>query len=174
MNCQEFNEQLYEYLDEALPADVQASAREHLQRCGDCRHVLEREKAMARSLEHSLDLATARLSISPELRRRIVEAPQARPMSPGILPLIRQWFAFKPIRFAGAGVALLAAILLFVALNDRRQPAAKSSSPVPPNNDQAGLVIDVPFQTQTHVLRQQDGTVIDAVTASVAVGHAHF
>lgn len=172
MNCQEFNEQLYEYLDEALPANVQASAREHLQRCEDCRHVLEREKAMAKSIGHSLDIATARLSISPKVRRTILEAPQAGPMSPGILSLIRQRFALRSIRFAGVGAALLASILLFVALNGRRHPVAKSSSPVVSNNDQAGLVIDVPFQTQTHVLRQHDGGVVDEIAPTAAVGHA--
>src|SRR5882757_2476132 len=107
MNCQEFNERLYEYLDEALPTDVEAAAREHLQLCEDCRRALGREKVMAQSIESSLNLATARLSVGPELLRRIVEAPQARPMAPGIVSLIWEWSALKSIRFAGAAAALL-------------------------------------------------------------------
>jgi predicted anti-sigma-YlaC factor YlaD len=172
MNCQEFNERLYEYLDEALPTNVQAAAREHLQLCEDCRRALEREKVMAQSIESSLNLATARLSVGPELRRRIIEAPRARPVAPGIFFLIWQWFALKSIRFAGAAAALLVSILLFVGLYNRPHPAAKSPSPVAPNNNLEICVIDVPFYTETHLLQQQGGHVVDAIASSAAVGHA--
>ena len=172
MNCQEFNERLYEHLDEALPTNVQAAAREHLQLCEDCRRALEREKVMAQFLDSSLNLATARLSISPELRRRIVETPRVRPVAPGIFSLIWQWFALKSIRFAGAAAALLVAILLFVGLHNHPHPAAKSPSPVAPNNNLEICVIDVPFYTETHLLQQQDGHVLDTISSSAAVGHA--
>jgi predicted anti-sigma-YlaC factor YlaD len=172
MNCQEFNERLYEYLDGTLPTDVEAAAREHLQLCEDCRHALSREKVMARSIESSLNLATARLSMGPELRRRIIEAPRARPTARGIVSLIREWFALKSIRIAGAAAAVLAAVLLFVGLQNHRHPAANSPRPVVPNNNREIYVVDVPFHTQTHLLQQQDGNVVDAIASSAAVGHA--
>jgi predicted anti-sigma-YlaC factor YlaD len=172
MNCREFNERLYEYLDEGLPTNVQAAAREHLQLCEDCRRALEREKVMAQSIESSLNLATARLSVGPELRRRIVETRRVSPMAPGIFSLIWQWFALKSIRFAAAAVALLVSIMLFVGLHYHRHPATNSSSPMIPNHNQEICVIDVPFYTETHLLQQQDGHVLDTISSSAAVGHA--
>jgi anti-sigma factor RsiW len=172
MNCQEFNERLYEYLDEALPTDVESAAREHLQLCEDCRRALGREKVMAQSIESSLNLATARLSVGPELRRRILEAPRARPVTPGIFSLIRELSALKSIRIAGAGAALLVSVWLFVGVQNHRHPAVNSARPVVPNNHREIYVVDVPFHTQTHLLQQQDGNVVDAIASSAAVGRA--
>jgi hypothetical protein len=174
MNCHEFNERLYEYLDEALPTNVQLAAWEHVERCENCRRAVEREKVMAQSIERTLQVATARLLISPELRRRIVEAPEAKLVTHGILSLIWQWFGLKSSRFAGAAAALVVLLLLFVGLHNDRHPAANSSPVVVPNDSRAIYVVDVPFQTQSHLLQQHDGYVVDSIASSVAVGHAVF
>ena len=79
MNCQDFSDMLYEYLDDALSDDVRAAAREHLGRCGDCRRALLREKTVAKSIRNSFDRATWGLSIRPGMHRRVLAALESKP-----------------------------------------------------------------------------------------------
>jgi len=74
MNCQDFQDNLYDYLDETLNAARQAAAREHLRQCENCRHALAREKAVAQAIRHSLEQATAGLSLRPEVGRNVLQA----------------------------------------------------------------------------------------------------
>lgn len=175
MKCQEFNERLYDYLDEALPGDVQARAREHLSECRDCRRALQREQAVAHSIQQSLGHATARLFISPEGRRRILGAWKSGPVPTHAWSLAWRWFNSKSFRFGGAGAALLGALLLlFLGFRTHRETAASSGSSATVEARQPTWVIDVPIQTQTHVSRQEGVVVIDAIASSVAVGHARL
>ena len=174
MNCEEFKGRLYEYLDETLAGDVQASVGEHLRQCGGCRRAVLREKAVAQSLRHSLDCATAGLSLRPETLRNVLEAWESKPIPTNGWMHAWQWFISSPIRPVGAGAALLGALLLFFGLQAHRQPAENSASPGIAQTGRDAYVVDVPIQTQTHLFRRQNGTVMDAITPSVAVGHARF
>jgi hypothetical protein len=174
MNCQEFNDRLYDYVDETLGSEAQAAAREHLRQCGECRRAVMREKAVARSIRHSLDRATAGLSIRPEMLRNVLTASESKAIRTNILVQIWEWFISKPLRPVGAGAALLGALVLMAGLQARRPPTENSASRAVTEARQNAWVIDVPIQTQIHVFRRQNGTVIDAITPSVVFGHARF
>jgi len=174
MNCQEFSDRLYDYVDGTLRGDALASVREHLHYCGDCRRALLREQAIAQSISHALDRVTSSLSIHPEMLRNVLEAAEFEPIRPNILYRAWQWFILNPIRPVGAGATILAAILLFFGLPTRQQPASVSGSKVVTQTHQNSWVIDVPIPTQIHVFRRQNGTVVDAFIPIVAFGHARF
>ena len=50
MNCKQFKNLLYEYLDGDLPADKMINAETHLQRCDICQKALHREKKLCKRL----------------------------------------------------------------------------------------------------------------------------
>jgi anti-sigma factor RsiW len=174
MNCQDLQDRLHEYLDETLDADTQAAAREHLRQCGDCRRALLREETVAQSIRRSLDRATAGLSLRPEMQRNILKALKPKPAASNAWVLAWQSFIAMPIRPIGAGAALLSVLLLALGIQFYR-PATET--PAPQAATQPGpdiCVIDVPIQTETHMFRRQDHTVVDAIAPSVSMAHARF
>ena len=173
MNCQDFNYNLHDYLDQTLAPEAQAAAREHLRQCDVCRMALSREANVARSVHRSLDHAAAGLSLRPETRRNVLRAlePKTAPPSPW-LPAWR-WLVstrFRPL--VAAGAALLAGILLLLALQFQRQTARRTGPQEATQNGlEAERVVNVPLQTQTHVFQRENDTIIDAVIPGTAMEH---
>jgi anti-sigma factor RsiW len=143
MNCEKFNEQMLEYLDETLPAAEQSAARDHIQTCHECQRSLARQQAFAKSIQGSFVMDTQGLALRPETKRNILSS-------------VRRGNIFEIFwvraALAGAAVACLAAFLITGA---RYHSMAKT------NHDT--LVVDVPTQTQTHIYRRQKNMVIDDV-----------
>lgn len=174
MNCQDFNDRLYDYLDDTLASDVQASVREHLRQCDDCRRVLLREKAVAQCIRRSLDVATAGLAIHPQTLRNVLAAWESKPIPPNALPQAWRWFILRPILAVSAGAAFLGALFVFLNLQAHRQPVEKSTSRAASATRQDTWIIDVPIPAESHLFRLQNGMVMDAITPSVATAHARF
>lgn len=174
MNCNNFKAVLHEYLDETLDADVQAAAREHLQQCDDCRRAVMREETLAKSIRHSLDQATAGLTLRPEMRRDILQALEAKTAPPN--SWLHAWRSFISIamRPARAGVVLLCFLLLFFGVQFYRRTAKNASTEPTPQTGHYTWVIHVPIPAQTYMFQHQNNAVVDAIAASVALGHAGF
>jgi anti-sigma factor RsiW len=174
MKCQEFQDQLYEYLDGVLDGDVQASVREHLRQCKACRCTLEREKAVSQFIRHSLDRETAGLSLRSGTLRNVLQQLDPKPIAPNVLILAWRWLFSSPFHVAGMGAAALGALFLFFNVQPHRQPSENSSSSPVAEMPQNTRVIDVPIQTETHVFHREHDTVMDAITPRVALGQASF
>ena len=174
MNCNNFKAVLHEYLDETLHADVQAAAREHLQQCSDCRRAVMREETFANSIRHSLDRATAGLSLRPEMRRNILEALESNSALPNTWLHTCQNFIWTAVRPARASAALLCLLLLFFGVQFYRRTAKDAPPKTTAQASQYSWVIHVPIPAQTYVFQHQNNAVVDAIAASVAVGHAGF
>lgn len=167
MNCQDFNDRLLETLD----SDVQSAASEHLRQCGDCRQALLREKAVAESLRHTLERATAGLSLRPDVRRAIQQALKPAPPS----AWVRAWrFISIPIRPSAAAATCMGLMILLAAILFYRRTTETPSPHANAQSSQETWVIDVPIQTQTHVFRRENNTVVDIVVPGAIVGHARF
>jgi anti-sigma factor RsiW len=174
MNCNNFKARLHEYLDETLDAEVQAAAREHLDQCSDCRRAVIREEAFAKSLRHSLDRATAELSLRPEMRCNILKALESNSPPPSTWWLTCQNFICNIVRPARASAALLCLLLLFFGVQFYRRTTKESLAKASAQASQYSRVVHVPIPAQTHVFEHQNNAVVDAISASVAVGHAVF
>lgn len=175
MNCQDFNYNLHDYLDETLGPEAQAAARDHLRQCAVCRSALLREEKLIKSIRHSLRRATAGLSLRPETRRKVLRALQPKSTPPGFRVWVWQLFRAVPLRPLGAMAALLLLALLLLALQWHRREAERSTSQVATQNRQEDeRVIYLPLQTQTHVFHRQNDTIIDAVIPGTAMEHVVF
>lgn len=174
MNCRDFNDRLYDYLDDTLDSDVHARIDEHLRECADCRRALGREKGLAESIKASLEHATVNLSLRPETLPNLLVERTPSPSPAGVFIRAWQWLIACPVRPASAGAVLLAALVLFIGLEARHQPAENSGSQAAIMAEENACVIDVPIQNEVHVFRRQNGTVTDVVTPGVAAGYARF
>jgi len=174
MNCNSFKVVLHEYLDETLHADVQAAAREHVQQCSDCRRAVLREETFAKSIRHSLDRATAELSLRPEMRRNILKALESKSARPETWLHTCQNFIFTAVRPARASAALLCLLLLFFGVQFYRGTVKNSPPKTSAQASQYSWVIHVPIPAQKYVFQHQNNAVVDAIAVSVAVGHAGF
>jgi anti-sigma factor RsiW len=174
MNCADFNERLLEYVDESLPAEVQAAAREHLCQCADCRRALVREQALADSIRHSLDRATAGLSLRPNAQQRILRALESA--APPATPMARawQWLLSIPLRPVAAAVALLLLLFLLRGIPFHPRTAPGSAPQAAAQAALAATVIDLPMQTQIHYFRWEANTVVDMIVPGDAVASAQF
>jgi hypothetical protein len=170
MNCQEFNDNIFEYVDEALSAPALAAARDHVRVCADCRCALLREQARAHSIQQSLNNAVAGLAFSPKLKQNLLRLPGRKPTLAEAWKQIWQRLFPNSLRPIGFGAALLCFGLLVLEIQVHR----RSGRSVQQGGDTRGsmYVVDVPIQTQTHVFVRQNNMIVDTLVAGVSVGHA--
>jgi len=169
MNCENFNDRLPEYLDEALSAAEKADASEHVQKCGDCRRALARHEAFAKSLRLSFNRETQGLSLRPETRRNIFSALEPR----GVL--LTAWAYIRPFieiiwrQPAWTGAFLLCLLLLISGSIFYRHPMKNTVK-----GERNNYVINVPLQTEIYVYRRQNNLVVDAVVTGTSIADASF
>ncbi len=85
MTCKSCQRLLYDYLDEALPAERRASMEQHLERCEGCREALGRERQLTSSMSALLRRETRSLTLRADTGREVerslgsaVRAPEER------------------------------------------------------------------------------------------------
>jgi anti-sigma factor RsiW len=167
MNCQQFTEELYEYLDGTLSLGRAADARQHLAICSACRRALEREQATARFLNESLHEATADLSLNPPAALIVQRNSEQRQSN--FFQLAWRWLTAEAIRPAGIGATFLVMMaMLFVVQRERMDSAPNRAGQA------EAAVVDVPIVSASHVFQLQNDTVIDAIGSTIAVAHAGF
>ncbi len=170
MNCEQFNERLDEYLDESLDAAELALARAHAQGCVACQEALRRREAVANSVRFSLNRQTRGLSLSGEARRNIIAALQPREALPGVGESLRTIFRQR----AWAMALILFAGLVIFGGYFYLQPQKNASPQAIVADDSRNCVIDIPFETETHVSRMENNMAVDAIVSSAGVLHASF
>jgi len=168
MNCQEFQSHVHEYMDQALPAAALKAVEEHLASCESCRAALARATAFGQALHRHMTSLTAGLALRPESRLLINEMREPVPsrLSTNFGQL---WFGlvFRP------AVACIAVALVGWVVFRAYHPSAEGPNEAI-NSPSVSWVVDVPMQTETHILNTTEGHVIDAVLPSVALGHARW
>ena len=131
MNCEQFNDQLPEYLDKTLPAAALATARDHVQQCNACRQTLARQEALAKSIRLSLHQETKGLSLRPEARRNILNAldleKPAGTAREGSLDFLASLWR-QPVR---AGAILLCLLLFISGSHFILRQAVRLAPPLP-------------------------------------------
>ena len=74
MNCQNFQNDLPEYMEGGLAPDQRRAADRHLAECPECRHLLQREHAMARTLSQGFRQSVQHLTLPPDFQKRLATA----------------------------------------------------------------------------------------------------
>jgi anti-sigma factor RsiW len=111
MNCQRFQNQLYEYVEGTLSAGNLAIAEQHLTGCDACRHVVRNEQQLAHSLSGLLRQKTESLALAPDIQRRILAAARRPSVSPKITDVLASLWNRLAIP-----AALTTAVVLIIAL----------------------------------------------------------
>jgi anti-sigma factor RsiW len=140
MTCQEFTDQLLDYLDETLDAAALADAHRHLEACRECQFALRRAHMIGRSLQSALEHETAHLALAPDTRETILRAARSMPMSAERSAW--QWLFQHPLR-ACAAAATLAAVLFVTGQLQRQRSEQRAES----DRTRTIWSIDVPFQS---------------------------
>lgn len=174
MNCRDFNDSLYEYLDKALSAEALQAAREHLSNCPTCQATLAREQAVAQCLQHSMNAATSGLSLRPSVRRAVQEAVRVETAHTGSFMALWQWCRAVPMRPVW-GCAAFALVLVAVFAGRALVRDAISRSPsISATVVQATCVVNVPLPARHHAFDKQAGTVVDAFVPGAALASGQF
>jgi hypothetical protein len=175
MNCQDFNDRLFDYLDDTLSPAEEVAAREHAQQCGSCCRALEQQQAFAKSIRFSFDRETQRLSLRLDTRRDILSA-VTRPK----VPLtgwenIQAFFAVLRRQPAWAGAVLLCLVLLLTFANRLYLALGKHPSPQARVTDnRITYVVDVPIRTEMYLYRRHNNMVVDALVTEISVMNASY
>ena len=172
MNCQDFNDIADEYVDEALSAAVQAAARQHLDRCDECRRALQRHTMASNSIRQALERASAGVSVRPGMQRRILQAMASEPVPDRHRVGLWQWLTSGWVRRTVAGAALVGVLFLVLGVRVHHGPTPDTRAVNQGGFDE--YVIDVPIQQQTYVFQRQNDRVMDAVVPSDDAGHARL
>ena len=172
MNCQDFNDQLHEFLDGSLCAEDQSAARRHLQCCDTCSRALLREEARAKSIGQSLRHATSDLSLIPETKRAILKGAESNKPSLHPWMRIREMFNAWPIRPLAAAVALAGGMVFLFGIYANRSTTKPIATQQIAHVALDSCVVDVPLQSEIHLFRRENNTVVDTIIPNAATGRA--
>jgi anti-sigma factor RsiW len=145
MTCQEFNDQLPDYIDDTLDAARRANVQGHLEACRECQLALRRTQALGRALQGALERETTHLALAPDRQETILRAARSVPAEP-TEERRDPWRFWRPLGALAAATAV-AAVLLVAGRweRPRAQPSAKSE------RTRGTWSIDVPFQSGQQV-----------------------
>jgi len=105
MNCEQFQDQLFEYVEGSLAARQQGAADGHLTECVDCRLRLQQEQMVAQTLARGFRQSTERLALPPDFAGQLLRETRSQAPVSG--------FSFRDtlLRFAWP-VAMSACVLI--------------------------------------------------------------
>lgn len=184
MNCDSFQNQMYEYVEGSLSTDAQAAMAQHLGICNGCRQAVEKEKQLAMILSKRLRQNSDALTLSPEIRRAILAAAQRKAASPTVAESVANWWR-QWIRVMIPATALLVAMGMVTALHfSSRQVgqtiqvsltngvAVKTQSPE--QTQPTTVSIQISSQVPTYKFQPEGNTVVDALSTETVMTSGSF
>ncbi|HEY3762980.1 MAG TPA: zf-HC2 domain-containing protein [Verrucomicrobiae bacterium] len=163
MNCERFQKNLFEYLDESLPPSNMTAARAHLAGCSICRKRLQRELALAQSLSGRMEQAMERVTLEPHVQRDMVAAIERKIAEPARSSLFLLWRLTRPL-------AAAAAVLLATFWTGRAFMTGGESTPRAMTDAGAQQIsVHVSYSTPAYEFKESDDTVIDAIASTPRV-----
>jgi anti-sigma factor RsiW len=165
MNCERFQANLFEYLDNALPPDEKAAAQSHLRTCHACRQHVKNEQLVMQTLSGRLSEAveTATLDVNAQRRmadavlRQIQNAPESK--TPFSLP---SWIR---LAISAAALLLISAVWLGRGFIGQRHLQIGSS----PGSAESEVRVYLSYSEPHYSFRQEGAMVIDALTSDTRV-----
>jgi anti-sigma factor RsiW len=165
MNCREFENDLYEYLEGSLGAGTQAAAEKHLKECLLCHEKVQAERQVARSLSEGFQRATERLELPAAVGRRVMavvaqeRAAREQQRSAGSFWRRVAW----PGVWGAAASAVVAGWLVLL------WPGGLGTTRPRPRLAHGPVSVQLSLVTPIYTFRQEDGFVIDALTCQTNV-----
>jgi len=167
MNCRNFQNKLYDFLDGTLPPWSRARARSHLARCPQCRMAVEKEQRLARILGEHFDKAMQDHRLDREILRRVQSKFDHQPAQPA-----RQvfWAAVSMLRRRGMPAALVGTLMVLVAgsvvlRNIQHGPGNRRAQNLPTATPAADaiLAVEISYPNPRYIFRREGDFVVDAL-----------
>ncbi|MGA2244203.1 MAG: zf-HC2 domain-containing protein [Verrucomicrobiota bacterium] len=168
MNCGDFQNRLYEYVEGTLLANEQATAEQHLAGCAACQRAARQEQAMALNLSARLHQRAEGLSLDPERRRTILAEARSPVASPGsCASLAALWNRFA----MPAGIAIALAAVAFIVSSHFSGPARRGAAieRAEVHNSQHTVSIQLSAQVPTLRFRRNGDQVVDTLVYETVV-----
>ena len=161
MNCEQLQENLYDYLDDALSPVEKAAAEKHILNCSLCREAVQRELHFAKTISNHFSQAVESVALDENTRRRMARAVQRS------IPQSSECSSYSFWSRVAIPLAA-AALILFVATwlvhrttsrhtsNHRSVDSLAASPPVVP--------VHFSYSVPEYTFRKEGNRVIDALT----------
>jgi anti-sigma factor RsiW len=165
MNCREFQNEMFEYLEGSLSAGARAAAEKHLAQCAGCGELVSRQRRFAQSMARELERATGSLRLPPEVGRRVV-AKVREQASP---PAERSGWAWLwrrlelPLAIGTCALVLLGG--MWLVPHQRVREAVPAQAGVA----RRSVSVQLSYVVPTYTFRREDGHVVDALTYQTTV-----
>ena len=176
MNCENFQDKLYEYVEGTLYTGEHDKAEEHLAVCVACRQAVQQEQKLAQRLSNQLQQSTEVLTLRPDIRRNILAVSNDKAASPATAESI--FDLWKWLRLAAVPVSLLLAGALLLAIyfyNTRgRQTNSVPITPVANNNLESAVSVQMSYQLPTRQFHQDGNLVVDTLIDETVVASGTF
>ena len=172
MNCERLQENLFEYLDGALPSSEMEAARRHVAECGGCREKVEHEKAFERSMSERFREAVTGIQLEEHVRRRIATALERKVAEPRRARLVLAW---KRLFFPIAATGALAVALIQVGQHRAVTPAPqRGTARVSSQSPTREVSVHIMYCAPNYTFHRDGDTVIDALTCDPQVAEGNL
>jgi hypothetical protein len=168
MNCSQFQDSVFEYVEESLPCMTRAAADAHLLSCAACRRLLDQQRQFARCFSDRCERDTEGLALRSEVRRR-TEAAIPGPSGARVhgSPVADRWRRlFWP---ATIGAAIVLGACLITGFPFRSRMPAMLKAPSLEGNSDAAVLIRLSDCVPTYTFRREGDLVIDSLTCNPRV-----
>jgi anti-sigma factor RsiW len=162
MNCERFQNRLYEYLEGTLSAGTRAAADQHLAQCTACRKAVRQEEQIAQVLSARLRLVADAHTLHPHVRRRILSTFEVTPLT-NAESIACLWNRFaKPL---GIAVPLLL-IVTFLLINFFSGPKLheKKAARGVGSAVRSAVSVDLSYRVPTYKFRKEGNLVVDTLS----------
>jgi anti-sigma factor RsiW len=175
MNCRQFQDCLYEYVEGTLSATTQAGADRHLAACHSCRVAVQQEQQFAQNLSARLRQDAETLTLRPEVRQAILRAARRQPAPLGMLEFLAGlWNRFaRPMAIA---VPLLLVVMVLViwhfsGTRIHEMPTARADGRHPPSalSTPPAVSIQISCRRPAYQFRREGNWVVDTLSCQTVV-----
>lgn len=164
MNCEGFQNNLLDYVDDALSPTQKAEAQAHLGECSKCRELIQDEWLIGQVLSGRLREAIENVTLDAQAQRRMADAVLKQLEN---APEPTKTFASPSwIRFAIPAAALVLISAIWLGRGPRELPPKIASSPAPAGFE---VPVHVSYSATHYTFRREGGMVIDALTTDTRV-----
>ena len=131
MNCQEFQDILFEYVEGSVSQEQRTDADSHVARCAECNAALRREKQMQQRLSSGLQQSVEALNLGSQGRAQLLKVLEAN--RPSCRRSQAQVFAELWVRVVAAlgAAAVIAGLAVWIWRPGVSPQIAKETNPTP-------------------------------------------
>jgi len=163
MNCRNFQELIFEYLEGSLSPAVRESAAAHLSDCPVCRQAVRTQQQFARSVSSGLRQSTEALTLRQDAHRRLMDAlREDRPVLAGGEGALSWWRRLVWLATVSATIVLAAALMIGVPFGSR-VPVAQTAQ-LARHNVESSVSIRLSYCAPIYTFRREGDLVTDYVT----------